>query len=281
MDSDSAGRVFIGDCEHEDVCTISYFSSSGVDSKPLILCSSCYSKAITDSRATHSGTDMPSLPLESSPTHQCLLCGMETRNTFAEGKFALCQACMQSQREQVEKAENIMVTRVLCEDGYAEEPDCILEDKLFLGSQFSACSLQTLNRLNIAAILVCGKNLPKFFAHDPASGIQYHNLPIEDSLNQDIVPYVHSAMRFLQEFIIERKQRVLVHCAAGVSRSASVIIAYLMLMNQWDFDTAKSYAKAKRVLVNPNLRFTQDLKLFWEPYCLSLQDSGVVDENDT
>lgn len=102
-----------------------------------------------------------------------------------------------------------MVTNCLIEDGNDEYPDCIAEN---LGPQFSACNKQTLQSLKIMAILVCGRNLPNFFVHDASRGIHYHNIPINDSLLQDLSPYIPCIMRFLDEFMVHRRERVLVHC---------------------------------------------------------------------
>ena len=48
---------------------------------------------------------------------------------------------------------------------------------------------------------------------------------------------------------------VLVHCAAGVSRSASIVIAYLMRIKGWTYAEAFSYVKSKRFVICPNSGF--------------------------
>ncbi|XP_037934969.1 dual specificity protein phosphatase 19-like [Teleopsis dalmanni] len=57
---------------------------------------------------------------------------------------------------------------------------------------------------------------------------------------------------------------VLVHCNAGVSRSASVVIAYLIKHCQMKFDDAYAYVKGKRACVQPNSGFLEQLKKFCE-----------------
>lgn len=48
--------------------------------------------------------------------------------------------------------------------------------------------------------------------------------------------------------------RVLVHCVKGVSRSASVVVAYLMKTQQWGFDQALEYVRARRPQVGAGQR---------------------------
>jgi len=53
---------------------------------------------------------------------------------------------------------------------------------------------------------------------------------------------------------------VLVHCAAGKSRSASLVIAYLMREFKWKYEEAFNYVKSKRSIVQPNPGFVKLLK---------------------
>ena len=50
---------------------------------------------------------------------------------------------------------------------------------------------------------------------------------MNDSLDQNLLEYLPSAFQFIQG-AIDRGEAVLVHCNAGVSRSGSVCVAWLM-----------------------------------------------------
>ena len=55
---------------------------------------------------------------------------------------------------------------------------------------------------------------------------------------------------------------MLVHCAAGVSRSASVVVAYLMYKKGLSLDDALDFVKSKRECVDPNFGFREQLQIF-------------------
>ena len=54
----------------------------------------------------------------------------------------------------------------------------------------------------------------------------------------------------------ERNGKVLLHCSQGVSRSASLAIAYLMWKQNTPFDNTLAAVKAIRGVANPNIGFT-------------------------
>lgn len=49
------------------------------------------------------------------------------------------------------------------------------------------------------------------------------------------------------------------HCLAGVSRSASVLIAYMIRKYRWDYDKCLEMLKSKRKCCMPNYGFRQQL----------------------
>ncbi|BAU80034.1 conserved dual specificity protein phosphatase [Tokyovirus A1] len=80
-----------------------------------------------------------------------------------------------------------------------------------------------------------------------------------DSSRTNIKPVFRSAASFIQESLAAGLD-VLVHCAAGISRSSSVVIAFLMLKRGMTYDTALAFVKSKRKCVDPNPGFRFQLE---------------------
>lgn len=56
--------------------------------------------------------------------------------------------------------------------------------------------------------------------------------------------------------------RVLVHCQAGISRSATICLAYLMHTQRVRLDEAFDFVKQRRHVISPNLAFMGQLLQF-------------------
>ncbi|XP_055842467.1 dual specificity protein phosphatase 19 [Episyrphus balteatus] len=133
-------------------------------------------------------------------------------------------------------------------------PACILEDFLYLGSQDSV-NVDNINKYNITHILSIGIPSPPIEVDLVKTFIECLDLP-ETDLNQEILPLAC-------EFMDEARQvggRVLVHCNAGVSRSASLVIGYLIIKCDYDFQDAYNLVKSKRECIQPNAGFLKQLK---------------------
>lgn len=52
---------------------------------------------------------------------------------------------------------------------------------------------------------------------------------------------------------------MLVHCLAGISRSPTICIAYLMYSRHLSLDQAHDFIKQRRALISPNLNFMRQL----------------------
>lgn len=72
------------------------------------------------------------------------------------------------------------------------------------------------------------------------------------------------AIEFIDTAIIEKGSNVLIHCLAGVSRSPTIVTAYLMHKKKLRFKEALAIIKQTRPFVNPNPGFIEQLKLFRE-----------------
>jgi len=102
-----------------------------------------------------------------------------------------------------------------------KEPNCIIPN-LYISSYTSARDLDLLKALHITHVVVAGNGLRPHFK----DSIKYLHIVIEDWIGEDILSHFDNTFEFIEEG--RQKGGVLVHCLAGVSRSSSICIAYLM-----------------------------------------------------
>ena len=82
----------------------------------------------------------------------------------------------------------------------------------------------------------------------------YKTLHLYDTPREDISPVMYGAIDFI-DAAIEGGGKVFVHCHQGVSRSSSMVIAYLMWKEGLSFDAAYTKTKEARGVCNPNAGF--------------------------
>ncbi|CAI0397444.1 unnamed protein product, partial [Linum tenue] len=85
-------------------------------------------------------------------------------------------------------------------------------------------------------------------------------VPIRDMESEDLLDYLEPCLDFIDR---SRKEgSVLVHCFAGVSRSAAIITAYLMRLEQLTLEDALESLRESCESVCPNDGFLDQLKMF-------------------
>lgn len=89
--------------------------------------------------------------------------------------------------------------------------------------------------------------------------IESMRLPLDDDANANIMPFLDIAVDRMHEVITKKNAHVLVHCVAGVSRSATIVIAYLMKYKRMDLKTAFNYCYQLRPVIRPNNGFMSQL----------------------
>ncbi|GJP84702.1 hypothetical protein CLOP_g14752 [Closterium sp. NIES-67] len=140
------------------------------------------------------------------------------------------------------------------------EKDCsrVLEH-VFVGSDFVARSREILGEAGITHVLNCvGFVCPEYFPGD----IVYKTLWLQDNTAEDITCVLYDVFDYI-EGVRESGGRVFVHCCQGVSRSTSLVIAYLMWTQRMEFEEAFRRVKAVRGVASPNMGFACQL-LQWQ-----------------
>ncbi|KAK3093278.1 hypothetical protein FSP39_013599 [Pinctada imbricata] len=126
---------------------------------------------------------------------------------------------------------------------------------LYLGNERDAMNLQRLKELDITYVLNTTSHIPKYFENQ---GITYKRIPASDSGCQNLKQYFEEAISFIDE-ARQKGANVLIHCHAGVSRSATITIAYLLKHTKMSMMDAYRFVKGKRVIISPNFNFMGQL----------------------
>ncbi|KAL7645891.1 UNVERIFIED_CONTAM: hypothetical protein RMT77_002788 [Armadillidium vulgare] len=134
-----------------------------------------------------------------------------------------------------------------------------IEEGLFLGNLQAATNIDTLKLLQISHIVTVELNpLPPAIYSIP--GLQFMYINVYDMANEDLLSHFPKINEFISDG--QEKGNVLVHCYHGVSRSACIVVAYLMKKYDIYVDSALERVKAKRNEIKPNSGFICQLHYF-------------------
>jgi hypothetical protein len=149
--------------------------------------------------------------------------------------------------------------------------------KIYIGPKMAAGRMaeQALQGANITGIVNCTPRVPNI--HRPE--ITYCQVPVLDEEGANIAVYLDGATYFMNCILTapatlplhgdggdedgvawKKGGSVLVHCEEGISRSATVVIAYLMRYHAMSRDEAYRVCKTRRPKVYPNHGFWKQLQ---------------------
>lgn len=128
-------------------------------------------------------------------------------------------------------------------------PDKVLSF-LYLGSLRTAQTPLVYRDLDIGFILSAGRNMTVHVE----SGMRHLVLPIDDHPGEKLRPIFDMAFNFIDDAREEGKG-VLLHCFAGLSRSVTIAVAYLMSRYNYKRDEAIEMIRRVRPSSQPNSGF--------------------------
>lgn len=128
---------------------------------------------------------------------------------------------------------------------------------LFLGNMRDASDMAVLKRLGISYILNVTSKPPQYTLEP---GFHYKHLEAADNGLQNLRQFFEEAFEFI-DLAKSNGSGVLVHCQAGISRSPTIAVAYLMKHYPMAMAEAYQFVKMRRSIISPNLNFMGQL---WE-----------------
>ena len=136
-----------------------------------------------------------------------------------------------------------------------------IDKNLFLGSIEAATDVILLESNAITHIVsVDSVPLPRKIS-STLPRISFMHMQVSDLPDEDLLSHLGEVIAFIDS-AISRGGSVLVHCFRGRSRSASVVIAYMMYKHHYKLEKAFAKVRSKRDCINPHVGFMAQLKLF-------------------
>eukprot|EP00696_Hemimastix_kukwesjijk_P000318 gnl/Hemi2/10449_TR3610_c0_g1_i1.p1 gnl/Hemi2/10449_TR3610_c0_g1~~gnl/Hemi2/10449_TR3610_c0_g1_i1.p1 ORF type:complete len:322 (+),score=118.24 gnl/Hemi2/10449_TR3610_c0_g1_i1:131-1096(+) len=137
-----------------------------------------------------------------------------------------------------------------------KDAPCLVTPNVYLGSVDTALDVPSLRAHNVCAIVDCSAN-PLVPKHPFAS---YLTIEVDDAPVSNIFLYFETVASFIEQY--RSQGAVLVHCQAGISRSSTLVIAWLMRCMNMTLKEAFATVKKSRPCVMPNPGFQRQLELY-------------------
>lgn len=149
-----------------------------------------------------------------------------------------------------------------------------ITDNIYVGSMHTLEHLDGLQAHNIRGVIsVMSSDVPDLVE----AGFKHLQIQIDDEESENIVQHFGKTNQFIESVVNEKDDEsaeegkkppgVLVHCAAGVSRSVSVVMAYLLYKahingQELTVEDALEAVKAHRPSAGPNDGFMEQLQVY-------------------
>ncbi|XP_056626750.1 dual specificity phosphatase 29-like [Triplophysa dalaica] len=133
---------------------------------------------------------------------------------------------------------------------------------IYIGDMYAAKNKRLLQSLKITHVLNAahGKfNVNTGVSYYRDTNITYHGVEAFDMSSFDLSPFFYSSAKFIKSAMSTPGGKVLVHCAMGLSRSSTLVLAYLMIHEDMTLvEAIKAVAEHRNIC--PNSGFVEQLR---------------------
>jgi hypothetical protein len=142
-------------------------------------------------------------------------------------------------------------------------PAHLILKNLWLGNLDAAQDRDFLTKNGIRLVINCTNDLPNY--HENDKNINYIRIPVDDSLLKKdfmiMTEYLFRIIPYLDE-MLKSNVPVLIHCYAGMQRSACVVAAYLIKNKVPLYKAIHFIQKKRNIAFTPQINFIDSLLLF-------------------
>lgn len=131
--------------------------------------------------------------------------------------------------------------------------DEICHKHIFLGN-YGSIKKEACKTHNISHVINCTRDLPP----PNVKTVQFHRVPVDDNPGVKILKHFEKTTRKIFD-IIKTGGKVLIVCRAGISRSSTIVIAFLMRYHNMSLVDAHRLVRAQRPKIRPNDGFWRQL----------------------
>jgi hypothetical protein len=125
---------------------------------------------------------------------------------------------------------------------------------VYISDFSSACEIDKLKEFGITHIITVMAGVPEMYPNI----FKYYTIDVCDRKYVDLKQWFNQCSEFIDN-AIQNNGKVLVHCQKGVSRSVTIVAAYLISKKGYTYSKAINIMKEKRTCVNPNDGFREQL----------------------
>ena len=144
---------------------------------------------------------------------------------------------------------------------FLEGPSLVLElqngIKIYQGNKYDAMNVSKLANLGVKYVVNATKHLPNSGENN---NIEYHRIYINDTTSDEFGPFLERAADWINDKTIKADGNVFIHCHAGISRSSTVTISFMIKYLGYKSDTALLHIRKGRNIANPNSSFWKELE---------------------
>lgn len=137
----------------------------------------------------------------------------------------------------------------------------IVSPYLYLGGHRSVNNVNSLITQGVTHILNMASELKLDIVEMNKNNIKLLHIPAKDAKTYNIRSDFDRAFHFIDD-VLKSKGKIIINCARGISRSATIVIGYLMFRYNMRLVDAFNYTLSKRPQVRPNSNFRRQLEIY-------------------